>query len=372
MDLADGRQHGTWKANPRGSLVGGYWPRFSAYVVSNTPLLMIHPAAKARLEPYDPWQADRDAANEEERPYKQLLRLAQRAQGLDARLTMPTRERQKVERWVRHNGLLGILPHETLAYTNAPHWYETPLEEGLARGSKRGVRHLAPYQTELRKTAGEWTTTLHTVGEERPLSTARRGERADPEMVNEQRVRPAEVIRREWPSGDLKVEPLGRRFNTFFPGASSWEVEAHEFTSPATTTFWRAYGEPIGLLLRYGWQLANCISAFQVWPPAEPWQARNAALAMRQLNYAASESSLVGRVREDETLGVEWSSTSLLACFATLILEDLAGGQRAMTCPVCGGIFLSAAHQARFCSSTCRFTYHKRAQRRRASEGEDE
>ena len=48
----------------------------------------------------------------------------------------------------------------------------------------------------------------------------------------------------------------------------------------------------------------------------------------------------------------------------------LPAGQQVLRCPICGGVFLSAAYQARFCSTACRFAHHKREQRKRkADEG---
>lgn len=367
---------GEKKANGQGSgggqQLGSFWPRFSAYAVTKTPLLMIRPTVDATLDPYDPWKADRAADGEEERPYKQLMRIAQRVRSRGgARLDMARRDRQQVEQWVRSNGLLGILPHETLAFTNAPHWHESPIEAEFEASRKRGVRSLTPYQTELRRLSDEWGVTFHRVGDDHPLRTAHRGERVDEAQLDD-RTLTASVTYRRWPGGEVKTQPLGRRFGTFFSGASSFEVEQREFSSPTTKSFWRGYGEPVGMLLNYGWQLANCITAFSVWPPEEDWQQRNAVLALLQLNDAASLSSLVGRFDEGWAIGLEWSGVSLLACYAALILQDLAGGQRAMSCPVCGGVFLSSAHQAKFCSSTCRYTYHKRAQRRREADEESE
>ena len=343
------------------------WWRFSAYTVSNRPLPTIHPTATAKLLPYDPWEADRAARSEDKRPYKQLLRLAQQADFSATRFDVPRRQRQRLEQWVHHNGLLGILPHETLEYRTAPHWHETPIEEELAAPAKRGVRHLAPFQLQVRRAAGGWRVTYHCVGAEQPLRTARRGEPVDPAFVNRSAV-PAATTFRTWPGGELEQQPLGRRFQTFFGGDSLRAVDEREYSSPSKVAFWKDYGEPVGLLLRYGRQLANALAAFEVSPRTEPWQEFNAMGALGQINDAAFAASLAGWLDDAGVVRLEWSATSLLGCFAIMMLQDLAGGQRAMRCPVCGGIFLSSAHQAKFCSTTCRYTHHKREQRRRDAE----
>ena len=81
-------------------------------------------------------------------------------------------------------------------------------------------------------------------------------------------------------------------------------------------------------------------------------------------------TSLAGWLDDKGKVQLQWSATSLLGCFAIMILQDLAGGQRVMRCPVCSGVFLAKSHQAKFCSKTCRDTYHKREQRRREAEEE--
>jgi ribosomal protein S27AE len=66
---------------------------------------------------------------------------------------------------------------------------------------------------------------------------------------------------------------------------------------------------------------------------------------------------------------IGWNSHSLLGTYALMILEGLTGKRRVMHCPECGGFFLSAVHQSRFCSSTCRSTHHKREWRKAKKQG---
>ena len=69
--MSEGEQHEVAR------LSGGLWCRASSYEVTADILCLIRPARGATLEPYDPWEADRSARLEEDRPYKQLLRLVQ-------------------------------------------------------------------------------------------------------------------------------------------------------------------------------------------------------------------------------------------------------------------------------------------------------
>lgn len=342
------------------------WWRFSAYSVNEGVVPTIHPTATAKAEFYDPFEADRAAPSEDQRPYKQLLRLAQQADFSKTRFDVPKRQRQRLEQWVRHNGLLGILPHEALEYRSTPHWRELP--EELVASFKRGERPWAPYQVEIRRTAAGWATTYHRVGAEQPAGSVRRGEPVDPKLWNDFAA-PAEIAYRSWPKGEIIREPVGSHFAGYFGASSLQAADEREYPSPSALEFWHDYGEPVGLLLRYAWHLANGLVAFEG-PRSELWQERNALLFLEQINDAAFGTSLAGWLDDKGKVQLQWSATSLLGCFAIMILQDLAGGQRVMRCPVCSGVFLAKSHQAKFCSKTCRDTYHKREQRRREAEEE--
>ncbi|MGO8684177.1 MAG: hypothetical protein ACLQUT_06315 [Thermoleophilia bacterium] len=351
-------------AGQNGAVLSRLWMRFSAYTISDGPLPVIRPKQTATVDYYDPWEVDRRAPSEEQRPYKQLLRLAQQADFSQTRFDLPRRQRQRLEQWVRKNGLLGILPHETLAYRSEPHWHERPLAGNPTAASEPQVRQLAPYQLAVTRTGAGWSTTFSRVGRAPVADNVRPGDCVDPKFVNKS-VLPAEITYRSWPQGEIIKEPVGKRFMTFFPADSRKAAEEREYPSPTSLAFWQDYGEPLGLVLRYAWHLSNALAAFAVSPGREPFQTRNAELFLQQINDAAFGTSLAGWLADEGSVHLQWSSSSLLGCFAIMILEDLARGQRVMRCPVCGGVFLSGAHQAKFCSTTCRYTYHKREQRRR-------
>ena len=67
----------------------------------------------------------------------------------------------------------------------------------------------------------------------------------------------------------------------------------------------------------------------------------------------------------DGVLRQEWLSTSLLGTLAMMALLDLTEQRRILTCETCGGVFVTKAYQARYCSDRCRFTAQKRRHRAR-------
>ena len=65
-----------------------YWQRHSAYTIEDHWIL---PAPDAKLEDYDPLEADRSAPRDEDRPLSQLLRLAQQLRPYRRAAKLPLR-----------------------------------------------------------------------------------------------------------------------------------------------------------------------------------------------------------------------------------------------------------------------------------------
>ncbi len=67
----------------------------------------------------------------------------------------------------------------------------------------------------------------------------------------------------------------------------------------------------------------------------------------------------------DGVLRQEWLSTSLLGSLAMMALLDLTEQRRILTCETCGGVFVTKAYQARYCTDRCRYTAKKQRHRAR-------
>ena len=152
------------------------------------------------------------------------------------------------------------------------------------------------------------------------------------------------------------------------------EAQQRDYVPLVRDASWEEYGEYLGVFIDAAHNLAAPLAGLQDWEPDGDWHDRNASRAINQINAAAGVVAPRGALMPDGTKALGWTSHSLLGIYALMMLEDLSGGHRVMHCPVCGGFFLSAAHQSRFCSSTCRSTHHKRewrkANKQGAAEGE--
>lgn len=336
------------------------WVRASEYVIAGG---RISADPQSNFEAYDPYEADRQAGSEEERPYKALLRLVQRI-NLDRR-GLGKREQDELSRWLAQNGLLGMLPHETLAFSTWPRWEAPPPE--LRPGE--GPPLYGAYQRCVRRAAAGWRTHMQLVGPELPEGSVEPGAEVPAELLSEE-LRPIEATYRRWPNGELESKPLSS-WSTYFPDLSPHQLERAEHASFWGESFWMHYSEPLSIFLAPMKRLALLLAIFERGRPSEGKRVRrSAAAALAQINDAAFGSHLAAYLDLEGKIAIGWAAPSLFGAFATLLLKDLAAGQQVLRCPICGGVFLSAAYQARFCSTACRFAHHKREQRKRKADEE--
>gem|GEM_PF-2397098 len=331
------------------------WRRCSEYVIEQG---IIRPAPGARVESYNPWRADREAASEEERPYKVLLRLAQRSKTRRPE-ALGKRQSKLLARWLAANGLLGLLPHETLQYYSPPRWQK---RSALLQPAG-GPTFYVPQQRCVRRCAEGWSVRTREVGPERPAASVVPGAPVEPELLYET-AHPVETLYRSWPSGEIKHEALAVRWRDYFPGSTASTSGADDYPDFTDEEFWLSYGEPLEAFLGWSRRLASSLALLvEEGDGEQQWGREGAMMALAEINEAAFGTSLGGYPREDGSVGLGRAAPSLASCFALLILHDLAAGQQVMRCPICDGVFLSRAYQARFCSAACRYAHHKRQQR---------
>lgn len=379
-DSRQGADENGWDSGSR--LVGATsWHRFTAYTIEEG---MIRPAPGATLEGYDPWQADHDARREEDRPYKVLLRLAQQADVGGPRHSpfLPGRQKKLLGRWLRENGLLGLLPHETLQFTTAAHWKPEAETSGVhfttdtPGPAEAETSQLVPTQRRVRRGVSGWWTSEQHAGPPQPAAVAQPGDLVAPKYLGPSGL-PVEAVYQTWPRGEILMKSLDERWPSFF---GSSVLEAHnerraigtrDFASFADARFWREYGEPLRVFIHAALSLARPLAALEKWQFGQgPEWLNTVKLAMEQVNAAAVPASLAGVIADGGRIELGWEYPSLLACFAVMMLQDIAGGQRVLRCENgenCGTLFLSAKANQRFCSITCRDTYHHRVRRSRLS-----
>jgi hypothetical protein len=353
-------------------VLGRTWQRSDGYVLEDG-MLRLKPGAA--LESYDPWEAWRSSPDEQ-RPYKSLLRLAQKLEigGTRFEPRLAAHQQQLLEQWVRRNGLLGILPHETLEVTQAPRWVD---ERELASDSgtdPSGVSVLVPVQRRSERTALGWQRSFPRPAYAREVDPESAGK-----LVSEERLGaawlPVEALYRRLPEGRLERRPLSEHWHAFFVEVPRNERETHAYPDIGSDQFWPSYGEPLGSFVETARSLAEAVRALeqlQRGAELDDEQEMIAWRAIRRINAYAAAVSPVGLPASEGVLRVAWSSPSLLGCFAVMLLSDLAAGQLIRSCPNCGVFFLSGNRKAIYCSSSCRYAYQKRQWRAGRAEQTDE
>ncbi len=160
------------------------------------------------------------------------------------------------------------------------------------------------------------------------------------------------------------------------------------FAQPLMPTFWRYYGEPVEDFINGARSLSKAVRSLhearlgwvEMHPEqrprrskrrtaaAAPWTEREAT-GVREWGLRELRTLLNGVgpvVRWDDREGQyvhEWAAPSLLSTLALQALEDIAGGQRVITCAVCGKTRVTRSAEAAYCSKRCYWTMHQRRTR---------
>ncbi len=342
----------------RNKRLPGEWWCHGDYVLDENGALFLKRGG--RVEPYDPWGADAEARlhSEEERPYKQLMRLAQqidlRGEGL------PTRKRKRLEAWVRRNGLLGVLPHQTLSLTTAPRWVNRDEYLAALRPDEPvSEKRLWAVQRSVYRVAGAWREHYEGPLDGRLYNRDYLNQLAKAEDLARE-ARPTEAILQSLRDGQVRhvklTEPTW--WSHFHLGATGLA----DYPTFGSDRFWLAYGETLGHLLGAVRQLTGALEDVRRGRAAKDEALLGHGYA--RLEGLAGPASLAA-FATDAGPALGFSTPSLLSCFAILALQDLAGGQEIRQCENCGALFPTKAREARFCSTTCRTSSYKREWRAR-------
>ncbi len=140
--------------------------------------------------------------------------------------------------------------------------------------------------------------------------------------------------------------------------------ETHRYPSPLSDAFWRAYAEPVEDFVKAAVQLCNALNLLDGAADVGS-QALGRVRKGMDILHALTRTIRPTLLPSDGVLRQEWLSTSLLGTLAMMVLLDLTERRRILTCEKCGGVFVTKAYQARYCSDRCRFTAQKRRHRAR-------
>lgn len=342
---------------------GQTWCRASAYEVRAGTIV---PAPGARFERYAPWEAYLEArrleSGEGEKsmgrrpdlvpgPYVDLLRLAK-----DLPTDVPPAKRlarkteAQVLAWCREHGLLGLLPQQTLSATMAPRWgyWHEEVDEG-----EEADFELVPMVTRYVRAARGWLPI------QIPFpSLFERGTHDDVEdggVVKDDLAERLEKPGVLWDaiggSGPRQVS-LSASWARFFPSVSSADAGTYYYPRPGTEQFWRQYGEPVTDFVRSARYLLDAVRSL----------ASGQSMGMTALEKLTSTVSPGGRITSAGRYQLTWFAPSLLAGYAMLALNDLAGPGTLRLCDHCDVPFVSL--HSKYCSSKCQVAHRQKDRRR--------
>ena len=348
--------------------------RFSGYELLNG---YIRPKAGAVREGYDAW-AKYEASTRLKRgapPYQSLLELAHKLklprirfrlpQAAGSRLILdPDREGIFLDAWRRISplntlsreqenvvlswcadwGLLGILFTRTLSVAFEPIDEDLRLMAPDLVSELEGTRlqgMTAAVQTVISRANGCWQKTRVGI-----LRSPRFG------LVGFDRQPARAVVQDLGFTGAIvtRVGALRKFWWPYFPDVRSDVANQFGDHAMETEEFWRGYAEPLDEFLWYTAAFASAIRDLKEEP--EP-------LAINYFLAGTGEWITVGSGGCQSHLGYP----SLLAAFARMAVQDASSGRTLLTCECCGGLFVTSAYQARYCSPQCQWRDNKRRTR---------
>jgi hypothetical protein len=306
------------------------WVRFTAYTLDEQGV--IRPALDAKLQTYDPWAKYRQTRDtlKNETPYAALFGILTEIPNTTDR-DLAEESKAALLDWCSSYGLLGLVPHRATLI----------------------LHDLAIDRAHIEGEDEEW---IQATGRAAMYTRTPRGwkvwnyELSDADAPEEHRgIKPGVLWK------DLNTSVLHHRdlavLTPFFPGSNlDW------YPLPLSSTFWRAYGEPVGDFLQAARYLEDAVRA-----AAHP-KTENHGFEMLN-TLAEGGQQIIGRAKATGRIEMRWRTPSLLASLAAMAQLDLLQAQQAMLCALCQRPYISGAYQSLYCSTRCRHTAQKRNQR---------
>lgn len=338
----------------------GHWPHFTRYEIVDGG---IRPARGAEMILSSPWYRE---PGQKKPPYETLV-------NLDLVRDPEKTDQVALLDWISRHGVLGVLPHETLAATLWPRWRRiVPPSTTLAARESRadGRRPLVPSVTTYYRDGGRFHSQRRPFNQTGKIAAVvQRDGRAnlESEPVNDPMVKvelraqgwsEPEVVRLPLVSGQLIAERLGDAWGRYFlrPGVRANDRETWHYPQPLTADFWDAYVEPLGEFLAAARMLRRALEELTATPHGYE-QAGGKTL-----------SRLLAPMGLDLVLGADglresWRGPSLLSMLAAMAALDTMRA-RVRMCR-CGNVVTNEDPRVEYCSPKCRWKYHQRDYRAR-------
>ena len=254
---------------------------------------------------------------------------------------------------MQENGLLGILPHQTLEAHMAPRWSDEREFSGLRAPSPHGERSFIAVQRQQLWQAQQWPVYLNRAGEARTSDPA-----LDGELVSAAQLggagQPLDVLSRRVQDASIERCSLEQHYHGFFPKVPRAEASTYDYPGVDSDRFWRSYAESARQFVGTARYLAAPLEGLTRLRGDELGEDDRTLIwrALQRINAIASVVDLSGALSETDEFFVGWSSPSLLGMYALMLLNDLKAGHEVKRCPNCEVFFLAKNSRARYCSST--------------------
>ena len=317
----------------------GQWCRFSRYELANG---YIRPVVGATLERYRLTPDLRDADGR--RPYETLAEMLSEGRYTVSGGVLTPDTEERLLTWCRQFGLLGVLLQRVVMAVFPPR----------SLPARRGG--LWTSQTRVVRTPSDWQVDV----EVRESAT-------EEEFMSSPVAREVGVTLHPVSSFEISREPFAKTWGKFFPSVPLDQPETYSYPL-ASDQFFGLYQEPIDEFFRAAAEVSEALSTIahfkkQAHPNFGPLSGFESAIG--QLNGLAGSVRTQFDPKSDGSLIERWIAPTLLASLATMALRDLGVGQDPRICdnPTCRKFYVSGAHQARYCSKTCRGTVNKRSYR---------
>lgn len=362
----------------RRNVTEGKWWHFTRYEIRSECIV---PAKGARLVKYDPWERYRRArrrgrghpADYEElanllvelrRVYEQRMSPAMKNLAADlarsgvGRIGLSTTRSQVRDllqphdeapllEWCNRNGLLGVLPHESISVIFRPLWNRHPFRKSP----------IVPTQTFYVSRSGQWEGVRLGFGDIHS-STATPGDPVDLSVLAPGRnnllgpTGPVGWIRMLLDQGGIRVDSI-EEWRRHFPGQTT-EVSP----PPLSAGFWRLYVEWVYEFLAAAEILVDVVGNLT---DASRRTSRLNPTLQRLL--APTATTFIDRGKAGPR--TQWVCGSLLSAYTLMAIEDAIGTGPMRPCPGCAKLFVPDRSDVGYCSNRCRWRQQKRRHRER-------
>jgi hypothetical protein len=262
--------------------------------------------------------------------------------------------------WCTRHGLLGILLHRVHSVVLAPAWHTDTQGHWAGRG-RRPTFQWPGVRRYVRSPTG-WTASMR--------STLRVGRvHKTPDKVLQSQGKPRALLH-DLHGDNWTEELLSKTWAHFFPDVPGDQRDVYNYPVPLSREFWEQYAEPVEEFAQAAATFAEALAPL-AGPPI--WLSHNISSEQRErlrdgqkrLNALLLPVYTILTVDSDGVPRERWQSHSLLATCALMARQDLLERRRIINCRSCGRVFVTNAHQARYCSQTCRNRDSQRAWRAR-------